>query len=657
MHRNQNDTELSISGTAISSSHHSGHSAERGYDRDATVHDTVAELARHRPDAIAIGFDDARLTYAELDRLAAKLAARLTAMGVRRGDIVGLLLPRALKTLVAKLAILKAGAAYAPFDPAYPLEHLSYMTQDCAPRALMVDAESADLAAQLPIGAERLIDIDAAMAGLAEDDAPTGSPVAVSGGDAAYVMYTSGSTGRPKGVVIPHRGILRLVRAQNYVDFRPDDVVLHTATISFDAATFEIWGALLNGARLAGIGDRTLSMQRIARTIDDERVSVMLLTTGLFNLLVDHPGGRLTSLRHVFFGGEVASADHAQRFLAAHPTCRLTNAYGPTEVTVIASTFEVPANFRDDAMPIGHSIAHSGVHILDDDLNALAPGQEGQLAVSGDGLAIGYLNRPELTQERFVTIRTTGGESLRVYLTGDMAMMEADGLLQFRGRRDRQVKIDGKRIELDEIETALRRDEHLADAVVQCHQAGTAKRLVAYLRPRPEGGAMNGYDALGFAASVLGRLKGVLPAHMVPGRAIVLNEFPMNRAGKVDRARLPNPADAPASAPAAATRPAEGMEAIVARHWRSVLGTDAFGPDQNFFDLGGTSMQLMRIHAALEQELGRAIDVVTVFEHPKIRSLARFLEKPATDGPQTAAAQSRAARQRQVMSQFRRSRA
>lgn len=634
-------SSLNSSVAARQSSH------RRAYDRNATVHGIVAGIARARPDATAISFDDARLSYGELDQTASKLAARLISMGIRKGDIVGLLLPRALKTLIAKLAILKAGAAYAPFDPAYPVEHLSYMTRDCAPRALMIDRESAALAAGLPMAADRLVDIDDALATLAGREMAATFP-AVGGGDAAYVMYTSGSTGCPKGVVIPHRGIQRLVCDQNFVDFRPNDVVLHTATISFDAATFEIWGTLLNGARLAGIGDRTLSMPRIAGTIDEEQVSVMLLTTGLFNLLVDHSGGRLNSLRHVLFGGEVASADHARRFLAAHPTCRLTNAYGPTEVTVIASTFNIPADLQDDTVPIGYSIANNGLHILDDDLTELPPGREGQLAVSGDGLAIGYLNRPELTRERFVTITAKNGESLRCYLTGDMAVMDPDGLLHFRGRRDRQVKIDGKRIELDEIETALRRDGHLADAVVECHQAGSAKRLVAYLRPH----TMNGHDEGDFAATVLGRLKGVLPAHMVPGRAIVLEEFPMNRAGKVDRSRLP----APTEAQAPAATPAEGMEAIIARHWRRVLGTESFGTDQNFFDLGGTSMQLMRVHAALEQELGRSIDVVSVFEHPKIRSLARFLEKAPDSLQKTATAQSRAARQKEVMSQFRRSR-
>ncbi|MFC5584149.1 amino acid adenylation domain-containing protein [Nitratireductor kimnyeongensis] len=615
------------------------------------LHDIVAEVAYANPDATAISFDDMEMTYGAFDRIASKLAARIMSMGVRKGDIVGLLLPRSAKTLIAKLAILKAGAAYAPFDPAYPAEHLSYVLEDSAPRALMIDRESTSLAANLPIAGARLVDIDKALSESAGDDPKTAFP-SIGGGDAAYVMYTSGSTGRPKGVVIPHRGIQRLVCDQNFVDFRPYDVVLHTASISFDASTFEIWGALLNGAHLTGIGDRTLSMQRIATTIESKRVSIALLTTGLFNLLVDHAGGNFGSLRQMLFGGEVASADHVRRFLQAHPSCVLTNVYGPTEVSCMASTYEVPSDFAGDTVPIGYSIANNGVHILDDDFNELSPGREGQLAVSGDGLAIGYLNRPELTEERFVTIRTATGETLRCYLTGDMAVMDPDGLLHFRGRRDRQVKIDGKRIELDEIETVLRRDNALADAVVQCHQAGPVKRLVAYLRPR----SMNGLDEIEFAAGVLTRLKGLLPAHMVPGRAIVLQAFPLNRSGKVDRTRLPNPIETAPTVTASNAPPSQGIEGMIARHWRAVLGTDAVGLDQNFFDLGGTSMQLMRVHAVLEQELGRSIDVVSVFEHAKIRALARFLQK-APDGDQPGfEARNRAARQKRGMSQFRRSR-
>ncbi|EKF18443.1 non-ribosomal peptide synthetase [Nitratireductor pacificus] len=616
------------------------------YDRQATIHGIVAQIAAGQPDAVALQFDDDRLTYGELDRQSSLLAHALIRLGVVKGDVVGLLLPRAIKTLIAKLAILKAGAAYAPFDPAYPAEHLAYVIDDCAPRLILTEDGEAGTVPPSALGDARQLDLDAALAAL-PDMSPLPPGIAADGGDAAYVMYTSGSTGRPKGVVIPHRGVVRLVRAQNYIRFRPQDVILHTATISFDAATFEIWGALLNGCRLVGIGDRTLSLPRLAQVITDHAVSVMLLTTGLFHLLVDHQGPRMHTLRHVLFGGEVASAEHARRFLRRHPNCVLTNAYGPTEVTVMASAFEVPSDFAGADMPIGHSIAHSGVHILDDRLAELPPGSEGQLAVSGDGLAIGYMNRPDLTAERFVTVGTRDGNAVRCYLTGDMAVMGEDGLLHFRGRRDRQIKIDGKRIELDEIEAALRRDEHLSDAVVQCHQAGNAKRIVAFLKPRkpvPDG-------ALRFAAAVLERLRSALPAHMIPSKAIVLDAFPMNPAGKVDRSRLTLPA-APAAPPA--HDGVQGTRAVIARLWEEVLGTRDIGPEQNFFDLGGTSMQLMRVHAALEQALGRTIDVVAVFEHPNIASLARFLDA-APDA--TAAAPSigmRAALRKKGMSQFRR---
>lgn len=617
------------------------------YDRNATLHGIVAQMALEQPDAIAIQFDDLRLTYGELDRQSSLLAHELMRLGVVKGDIVGLFLPRALKTLIAKLAILKAGAAYAPFDPAYPAEHLAYMIGDCAPRVILTERGNADILPPAATDHCRQVDLDAVLAALPDVGAPA-PDIATDGGDAAYIMYTSGSTGRPKGVVIPHRGIARLVRAQNYIHFRRDDVVLHTATISFDAATFEIWGALLNGCRLVGIGDRTLSLPRIAQVIADNSVSVMLLTTGLFHLLVDHHGPCLSSLRHVLFGGEVASVEHAKRFLRTHPGCILTNAYGPTEVTVMASAFTVSTDFADTDMPIGHSIAHSRVHILDDGLAELPAGAEGQLAVSGDGLAIGYLNRPELTAERFVTIRTSAGEATRCYLTGDVAVMDENGLLRFKGRRDRQIKIDGKRIELDEIEAALRRDERLSDAVVQCHQSGSAKRIVAFLKPQ----APAPHGELPFAAAILASLKTALPAHMIPSKAIVLDAFPMNPAGKVDRSRLTLP---DMSSPAEAPESAQGTVAIIAGLWEQVLGAKGIGPEQNFFDLGGTSMQLMRIHAALENALGRAIDVVAVFEHPNIGSLARFLDARAGDAVAAPAIRMRAEMQRKRMSQFRRS--
>ncbi|WP_163266793.1 non-ribosomal peptide synthetase [Chelativorans alearense] len=621
--------------------------ARNSYERWRSIHDLVSEQASLRPYAIAVQFGSTRLTYAELDRRSSALAGELMRLGVAKGDVVGLFLPRALNTIVAKLAILKSGAAYAPFDPSYPAEHLGYMIGDCDPKLILVDKESAAAIRAIPT-AGAVADLDRLLES-AEEGPPQDLPD-VSGGDAAYVMYTSGSTGRPKGVVIPHRGIARLVRDQNYIRFGPDDVVLHTATISFDAATFEIWGALLNGCTLLGIGDRTLSLPRIAQAIDDNRVTVMLLTTGLFHLLVDHWGSRLASLRHVLFGGEVASADHAKRFLRNNPDCILTNAYGPTEVTVMASAYTIPSDFKGDEIPIGRSIAHSRIHILDEHLRELPPGSEGQLAVSGDGLAIGYLNRPDLTRERFVTIHTADGTSLRCYLTGDLAMMDSEGILHFRGRLDRQIKIDGKRIELDEIEAALRRDARLADAVAVCHEGSTgAKRIVAYLRPQPPI-AMSETD---FATAVLSSLKMVLPAHMIPSHAVVLDRFPMNQAGKIDRSQLPLPrleAAAPAAPP-----PTGDTAALLTKLWQEVLGRADIGMDQNFFDLGGTSMQLIRVHAALEEALKRSIDVVAVFQHPNIRSLAHHLGNGGPGAASATSVQARADLRKRMMSQFRRS--
>ncbi|WEX10488.1 non-ribosomal peptide synthetase [Chelativorans sp. AA-79] len=619
-----------------------------GYDRERSVHDQVSEQAAARPNAVAVGFGQERLTYAELDRLSSALASELAAFGVAKGDIVGLFLPRSLKTVVAMLATLKAGAAYAPFDPAYPEELLGYMIGESAPKVMFVDGTSRAKIAALRGTGDGIVDLDAALAGLRGLSRPA-PRVSVSGDDAAYVMYTSGSTGRPKGVVIPHRGIARLVRGQNYVELRPEDVVLHTATIAFDAATFEIWSALLNGCRLVGIGDRTLSLQRIADVIDGEGVTVMLLTTGLFHLLVEHRRGGFPSLRHVLFGGEVASAAHARRFLRANPRCALTNAYGPTEVTVMASAYTIPPDFEGHEIPIGRTIAHGRVHILDDDLNEVPAGAEGQLAVSGDGLAIGYLNRPDLTRERFVTVRTAEGDATRCYLTGDLAVVDGDGILHFRGRRDRQIKIDGKRIELDEIEAALRRDARLADAIVTCQEGAAGRRIVAYLKPRLPL-ATAGEE---FANAILSTLRTILPQHMIPSLGIVLEQFPMNQAGKIDRAKLPLP-PASEAAPGTADASIAGTEAVVREIWERVLGRTGVGLDQNFFDLGGTSLQLMRVHATIAEAIGREVDVVSVFQHPTIRALAAHLDS-GRSGPESGpTARSRADLQRRSLTHFRR---
>lgn len=620
------------------------------YDRNRCLHDMVRAQAEAGPRAAALVFGDTTLSYRDLDRLSDALAMHLIKLGVRKADIVGLFLPRSLNAIICKLAILKAGGAYLPLDPAFPIEHLDHVIGECQPKVIFTDLAQGEQLGSIPSMVARVIEAGAIIAEIANRPPVPPLAVKVSGEDLAYVMYTSGSTGRPKGTMISHRSIARVVLDQTYVHFRPDDVVLHTATIAFDAATLEIWGALLNGATLAIMPDTSFSVARLSDFMRTTGVSITFLTTGLFNVFADHARRHLPKLRHVLFGGDVGSAVHARRFLERHPGCKLTNAYGPTETTVFATAFQVLPNFSEKELPIGKVIAHTGIAILNEELREVAHGVEGQLAISGDGLAIGYFKRPELTAEKFVNIDTKNGKT-RYYLTGDIALLRPDGTVAFKGRRDRQVKINGKRIELDEIEAALRRDPRLADGIVLCHEQGpNLKRIVAYLCPR-EDRADAGSD---LAPSVMAALRAVLPAYMIPSAAVVVAALPLTPAGKVDRSKLTPPAIEATATPIGAIAKSR-TEELLTTLWQDALSLARVEMDKNFFDLGGTSLQLMEIHAGLETELDHPVDVVALFRHPTIRELARHLDGKPPAPMRAAAAAQRAALQQKALLQFRRS--
>ena len=615
------------------------------YDRERSVHDVFGQQARANPYSKAVAFGAQLLTYGELDRLSHALATYLVKLGIRKGDIVGLALPRSLSTVVAKLAILKTGGAYLPIDPAFPLEHLNYVIGECAPKVIFIDDIHGEHVRALPEVRGATVNLDALLPTLAVD-ASMQLPV-VDGGDIAYVMYTSGSTGRPKGVAIPHRGITRLVLDQNFIALGRDDAVLHTATISFDASTFEIWSALLNGAALIGMPKPSFSLGDLREVIRENDVSVALLTTGMFNLFADFATEPLPGLRQVLFGGEAASSEHVKRFQMAHPDCILTNVYGPTECSCIATAYTVPQDFDGLELPIGEAIANTSILILDEELRPVPAGVGGQLALAGDGLAVGYTHRPDLTEEKFVMIETPEGP-LRCYLTGDLAVMDENGTVFFKGRSDRQIKINGKRIELDEIEAAIRRDPRLLDGVVICHSQGPSiKRIVAYLRPRQESDIGNP----NFVPAFMERLRHALPAYMIPSAAIVIAELPLTPAGKVDRAKLPPP-PLEVAKPAA---PESRSEELLTGLWRNVLGIEDIPLDRNFFDLGGTSLQLLRVQAGILAELGRNVDVFVLFKHPTVRELTRFLDGKIPKTARSMTTDQRAALQRKSMSQFRRS--
>jgi len=619
------------------------------YDREQGMPEIFRAHAQKTPSAIALVFGSVSLTYRELDQLSDRLAVLLEEQGVKRGDVVGLLLPRSLETVVCMLAALKAGAAYLPLDPAYPAEHLDYVIRECAPKVIFAEAASSQKLALIPGLPSKVFDARAAVADASASSSIVQPAARPTGGDVAYVMFTSGSTGRPKGVVVAHRGIANLVLEQSFNPLTGKDVVLHAMTISFDASTLEIWSALLNGCKLVGMPDLNFSIGRLCDLIEEHGVTFHASTPGLFNLLADFSRDRVQSLRHVLFGGDVASVAHAVRFLQSHPNCRLTNAYGPTEATVLVTGYNIPADFKGNEMPIGKAIGNTQIRILDDHLREVPVGDEGQIALSGEGLGLGYFNRPELTRERFVTIETRDGP-VRCYLTGDLGTMDADGTVHFHGRRDRQVKINGKRIELDEIETALRHDTRLSEAAVVCQVMGPElKQMVAFLCPRDD---LKGRDQE-LTRDVMATLRGRLPAFMIPNSTVVIDEMPMTRAGKIDRSKLLAPLpDAPPSAVDISAN--TGSEAMLTRLWRDALGNKPVDIDTNFFDLGGTSLQLMQIHARMEGELGRQVPVVQLFKHSTIRELSRFLEGKHDNSGRDAAAALRAEQQRNNMARFRR---
>jgi amino acid adenylation domain-containing protein len=623
----------------------SHHTSEPGlhYDRDRGIPDYFAQQASLNPQKLAIVCDERSLTYAELDNLSSGIAHYLAAAGVGKGDIVALLVPRSLEAVLAKLAVLKAGAAYAPIDPAYPDEHIKHILGECEPKVIFIFDEFENKVPVDANGSAYVVDLRALLRNSKSISAAGAKLPSSRGDDIAYVMYTSGSTGKPKGVVITHRGIARTVLDQNYVEFRSSDVVLHATTISFDVCTTEIWGALVNGATLSVLSDANFSVGRLSEVIRASGVTVASLTTGLFNLFADYARGDLDTLRHMMFAGEVGSAEHARRFMKRFPRCKLTNAYGPTEATVYATAYAIPRDFEGDDLPIGCAIAHTGIHILDDMLNLVAPGIEGQLAISGDGVAVGYLKRPDLTEAKFVEI---GSSRIRCYLTGDIAMMDKDGEVTFKGRSDRQVKINGKRIELDAIETALRRDPRLSEAAVICSQNATGKRIFAYLRPL--GPVADKED---FVRSVLADLRNALPPFMIPSTAVVMDEFPMNRAGKIERSKLVPPELAEAAPPAEAE---SNTQKLLIATWKEVLGLNSIPLDRNCFELGATSLHIMRVQAAMEAKLGRRIEVTSLFSHPTVGSLASWLDSGDQASVALNDAAQRAAMSRRAVAGFRR---
>ncbi|MFK7960944.1 MAG: amino acid adenylation domain-containing protein [Phycisphaerales bacterium] len=544
-----------------------GPGAERRFDRrtigsrrdprlEGTVDDAVARAAAADGQRTAIAGDGRTLTWQELSAVADRVAANMQAAGVQRGDRVALEVDRSVDLVALLLGILRAGATYVPIDPAYPADRRRWMLEDCAARVLVTnDSDDADDPADVAgVADAHDADPDAGTgptrlraADLLTASAPPFTPTGHGPDDAAYIMYTSGSTGRPKGVLVPHRAILRLVVDNDFATLNDTTCVLALAPISFDASTLEIWGPMVNGGRCVFDAEAGLDPERLAAVIRRERVTTMWLTAALYNTLIDTAPHALRGLQELLIGGEALSVTHVRRGLAELPNVRIINGYGPTESTTFACThpIERPLDARAASVPIGRPINHTAIRIAGATGGPQAPGEPGELWIGGDGLALGYVERPELTAERFVTVPDADGQPTRWYRTGDRVRERSDGAIEFLGRFDDQVKIRGHRIEPGEIAAALRDLRGIRDAVVIAEPApGNDLRLIAYVVPTSGTPATpvnstrdSAEDALvADCRAALGRR---LPSWMQPTGFVVLDAMPSTANGKLDRARLP----------------------------------------------------------------------------------------------------------------------
>ncbi|HTD86038.1 MAG TPA: amino acid adenylation domain-containing protein, partial [Candidatus Binatia bacterium] len=587
---------------------------ERAFPRDASLAELFECIAAKTPDAMAIVDGTAQCTYRELNGRANQLAHYLQEMGVKSGTPVGVYLDRGLPMIVSFLGILKAGGAYLPLDRGYPKERITLMLEDTQSPVLIT---TTTLQQALPESRATLLRLDAAEQQLAAESSDNPTPT-TRGDSVACIIYTSGSTGRPKGVCIPHRGIARLALNVDYGQISSSDTVPQISNCSFDAATWEIWATLLSGARLVVFRPETLaSMRDLSEAVSRHKITSMFLTTALFNQVAAEVPEVFRNLRQLFFGGEAADPKWVAEVLRKAPPQWLVNMYGPTETTTYATWHlvkEVPPGAQ--SIPIGRPIANTTTCVLDRKMQAVPVGVPGELCIGGDGLALGYLNRPELTEEKFINHRTFG----RLYRSGDLVRRLPSGDLEFLGRIDEQVKIRGFRVEPGEIDNMLSTHPGVAQCIVIARKdAAGSKQLVGYFSPKQAPGPTPD-DIRAF-------LKSKLPEYMVPAFLVPVAQLPLNANGKIDRKALPAPETLRASTEQKRLEPRDETERQLQEIWQTVLGISHIGVQDRFFDLGGHSLLALKLIAQIEKKFGRKLPVTAIFQSPTIEQLGVILRR------------------------------
>ena len=591
----------------------------REYNQTGSLHELIEAQVRTTPDSIALIYQDTQLSYAGLNRSANRLARALMRKGAFSDSTVGICIQRSVEMVVSLLAVLKAGAAYAPLDPEYPAERLAYMIEDAAAPVLITRSE---WESRLPkhtsaaICAAICIDVEWQSVSLESSEDLN---LDVPDQNLAYVIYTSGSTGKPKGAMIQHAGIRnRLLWMQEAYGMTPQDRVLQKTPFSFDVSVWEFFWPVMTGACLVvaepgGHRDPLYLMNEIDRT---GITTIHFVPSMLQAFLSDYEPGRCRSLKRVMCSGEALPHEVQERFFASL-AAELHNLYGPTEASVDVTSWACVRNGNSRVVPIGRPIANTSILMLDRSLNALPKGIAGELHIGGVGVARGYLGRPDLTAEKFIPDPYSQTPGAHLYKTGDLARHLSDGSIEFLGRLDYQVKIRGFRIELGEIESALASHPSVREAAVLAREDNGHQRLAAYVVAAP------GSELA--AADLRAHLRATLPEYMVPSAILFMDAMPLTVSGKLNRSALPAPEEGQAFAVRPFVAPDSPIEEILAGIWQEILGVERIGVTDDFFELGGQSILATQLLSRLRQQLFIQIPLRDFFEAPTIAKLAEAI--------------------------------
>ena len=587
---------------------------EVAYPPDKTIVDLFEEQAVKTPDYIAVIFEEQQLSYQELNERANQLAHYLRSRGVKEETLVPICVDRSLELIIGILGILKAGGAYVPIDSDYPQERIRYMLKDLGCNIIVTSIDHLELFNSEMQNAELLCidDTSIPLPALSTDKLSN----TLTPDNLAYVIYTSGSTGQPKGVMVTHKNVVSLVRDIDYVSLDKEDILLSTGSPSFDATTFEYWGILLNGGQLILCTEnRLLDSKLLKEEIVRRGVTKMWFTSSWFNQLVDTDIGVFEGLETILVGGEKLSEQHIKQMRQLYPLIEIINGYGPTENTTFSLTYKITDTWTSSSIPIGRPLSNRSAYVLDKQRQLVPVGVTGEICIGGAGLARGYLNRKELTEEKFIANPFSRESESRLYKTGDLGRWLPDGNIEYLGRIDDQLKIRGYRIEPGEIENMLQQSELVSQAVVLAREDKEGnKHLVGYVVAE---GMFN-------REAITSYLKAKLPEYMVPALWVQLETLPLTVNGKIDRKALPDP-DASGLESSEYVAPRSEVETKLAEIWQELLDVERVGVQDNFFELGGDSLLAIRLISAIRRELVVEMPISDIFEYPTISLLAAQL--------------------------------